>query len=225
MRETKKEMLEGIKNIISSKIIDRNIVKCILSTGENIIIFHNTIIISEKDGIYTLNSGGWRTSTTKDRINKYSPARINQHNSLWYLQGGYLFYDGVQVNSLGEIVSKKVVPDRIEKKNERMKERIRKYCLLITEKNLPIPSSGDCWLCSLRTEEGTPMGELNHNHGHLLDHLKEKYLHGSILVNAMREYGYRDEQLGLFYSMKIVNTFRRATRKYLQKRLLTFNNE
>ena len=106
-----------------------------------------------------------------------------------------------------------------------MKERIRKYCLLITEKNLPIPSSGDCWLCSLRTEEGTPMGELNHNPGHLLDHLKEKYLHGSILVNAMREYGYRDEQLGLFYSMKIVNTFRRATRKYLQKRLLTFNNE
>jgi hypothetical protein len=46
-----------------------------------------------------LNSGGWRTSTTKDRINKYSPVKVYQRKYEWYLQDGTEFEDNILVNS------------------------------------------------------------------------------------------------------------------------------
>ena len=114
----------------------------------------------------------------------------------------------------------KEIEDRSEEIKE-MKKRIKKYISLITKENLPTPSMGDCWHCCMRTEDEVTMGELSSdNHSHLYNHLDEGYLHGSILVNAMREYGYEDEQIGLHYSMKLYNTFKRAVRKYLQKRLI-----
>ena len=65
------------------------------------------------------------------------------------------------------------------------------------------------------------MGELgSDNVTHLHEHVKEGYLHGSLLVNAMRAYGYNDSQIGLYYSMKIADTFKRAVRRYLQRNLL-----
>jgi hypothetical protein len=226
MRTTKAEMLKGIENVESSKLVNRNTVKCKLTTGENIIILHKTIIVSEKDGKFTLNSGGWRTPTTKDRINMYVPKSISiyQKNNLWYI-GSYLFYDGIVVNWAGDILSEKVLPEKVEKKNIKMKARITKFCNLITKDNLPIPNNGDCWYCLMHTEDGISLGEKFKDNGHLLNHLKENYLVGSLLVNAMREYGYRDEQIGFHYQLKFVDTFKRATRRYLQKRLLTFNNE
>ncbi|MDD4354226.1 MAG: hypothetical protein PHN56_07280 [Candidatus Nanoarchaeia archaeon] len=66
------------------------------------------------------------------------------------------------------------------------------------------------------------MGELGtDNNDHLITHLKEKYLHGSILVNAMREAGYRDEQIRFHYAGKYFDAFKRSLRKYLQKRLIS----
>lgn len=220
MRQTKKEILEGIENIVSSKIVGNNTVKCILSTGEIIIVFHNTIIVSIKDNIYTLNSGGWRTPTTKDRINEFSPTRICQKNSLWYISG-YLFYDGIQLNYKGEIINKKIIPADVENKNKELKKKINKFCALITKNNLPIPDSGDCWYCSMKAADGISWGDNIKDYDHLLNHVEEGYVHGSLLVNAMEEAGYRHHQISFHYSMKLEDTFRRSVRKYLYKRLST----
>jgi hypothetical protein len=135
-----------------------------------------------------------------------------------------LFYDGIVIDENGEIVSKKILPEKVEKKNDKMKAKITKFCKLITKDNLPYPNNGDCWLCSFHDAEGKSWGDQRSNdNDHLIQHLKENYLHGSLLVNAMREAGYRDDQIGFHYHLKFDDTFRRATRKYLQKRLLTFN--
>lgn len=224
LMSTKKQILENVQNIERSKIVGNNTVACHLTTGEDIIILHNTIIISKKDGVYTLNSGGWRIPTTKDRICNHSPARVYQKNNLWYI-GDYLFYDGIQIGEDGCILSKKILPEKAETKNIKMKAKIKKFCSLITKDNLPVPGNGDCWYCLMHDKEGKSMGELSNNNDHLLSHIKENYMHGSLIVNAMKESGYRDMQIPLFYHMKMDDTIRRSVKKYLTKRLLTFNEK
>ena len=51
--------------------------------------FHDTNIITYlKNGKIRLNSGGWYTSTTKERINRFLPANyyLFQKSFIWYLQ-------------------------------------------------------------------------------------------------------------------------------------------
>lgn len=60
---------------------------------------HNTFVVEiHSDGTYTLNSGGWRTVTTKDRINNYSPVGISQRKYEWFVGDENVpFYDGIRV--------------------------------------------------------------------------------------------------------------------------------
>jgi len=61
---------------------------------------HGTAVVRfYPNGTVKLNSGGWRTSTTKDRINKYSPVKVYQKKYEWYLQDGAEFADNILVNS------------------------------------------------------------------------------------------------------------------------------
>jgi hypothetical protein len=61
---------------------------------------HGTAVVRfYPNGLVKLNSGGWRTSTTKNRINKYSPVKVYQKKYEWYLQDGAEFADNILVNS------------------------------------------------------------------------------------------------------------------------------
>lgn len=67
---------------------------------------HNTYVVEiHRDGTYTLDSGGWYTVTTKDRINRYSPARVYQRNFGWYFaqagDGRVEFENGIRVDASG----------------------------------------------------------------------------------------------------------------------------
>jgi hypothetical protein len=216
MKRTKKDLLKDVQNVKTAKFINNNTLKIEYLDGTTAIRLHDTDIITFAGKDIILNSGGWKTRTTKERINEYSPANISQNKSLWYIKDK-LFYDGCKVNQTGDMISK---PIRInENKLNKLKKQITKYCNLVTKDNLPLPDSGDCWDCSFKTKDGKTMGELSGS-DHLLSHLKENYLHGSILVNAMRESGYNDTQIGLHYQMKWNDYFKRALRKYLTKRLI-----
>lgn len=76
--------------------IDANTVAVRLH-GTNVVMIHN-------DGTYTLQAGGWRTVTTKQRINKYSPARVSQKNWAWNV-GGFQFFDGIRVDGAGRVLN------------------------------------------------------------------------------------------------------------------------
>jgi hypothetical protein len=66
------------------------------------IVYHRTTVVSlTPNGEIMLNSGGWHTSTTKERLNWFLPAssrcRVYQKNWEWYVdvRGTHLkFYDG-----------------------------------------------------------------------------------------------------------------------------------
>jgi len=72
----------------------------------------------------------------------------------------------------------------------------------------------------MKTDEGKTLGDSSGNNDHLLSHIEEGYLHGSILVNAMREAGYNDMQIGVHYHLRLHKNFRRSLQKYLTKRLV-----
>ena len=60
---------------------------------------HSTIVVKiHSDGTYTLNSGGWRSVTTKGRINEYCPVKVYQRKYRWYVGDEELpFEDGMKV--------------------------------------------------------------------------------------------------------------------------------
>jgi hypothetical protein len=66
------------------------------------VMLHSTYVVRiYNDGTWTLHTGGWRSVTTKDRINTYSPARVYQQKGEWYLAGKVPFYDGMRVDANG----------------------------------------------------------------------------------------------------------------------------
>jgi len=171
-------------------------------------LFGHEIIQYHPKGPIVLNSCGYRTVTTKDRINRYNPAYIIQARGIWYITNGIpgyphsvrdlpLFEDGMKVNNNGKVqgLSKKT-----QAKNQaRLKEvnalnvRIKKYADGFLEAlfacKVPKPSGGDCWHCCLVEEKsGKPWGEEAGNTEHLTLHFDEDYYVPSLLANAVKKY-------------------------------------
>tara|TARA_Y100000310_G_scaffold328538_1_gene396811 strand:- start:696 stop:1049 length:354 start_codon:yes stop_codon:yes gene_type:complete len=79
------------------------------------VILYNTCIVTYfKNKGCSLNSGGWKTATTKNRLNKYSPCHVIQKDYTWYVVNeatlreyyvvsqmscwpGVPFYDGILI--------------------------------------------------------------------------------------------------------------------------------
>lgn len=218
MGRSKKDLLKNISGYKKAKFIDNDTLEVIYNNGSRVIQFHDTNILTFTiDDKIIVNTDGWLTVTTKDRINRFSNLYVYQKNNQWFINN-YFYYDGIVFDSKGNLISKEKKDN--SKKIQKMKKKISKYCNLITKDNLPFPSSGDCWYCLLRNEDNKTMGNFSNNNFHLTEHLKESYLHGSILINAMQEYGYRNDQIALCYHMKLIDYFKRGVRKYLYKRLL-----
>ena len=81
--------------------------------GETIAVrYHKTDVVTYKaDGKIILNSGGWQTVTTKERLNAFSPLGVYQRRGVWlvsrYLGDGVhdeiaLFKDGATFEYLGD---------------------------------------------------------------------------------------------------------------------------
>jgi hypothetical protein len=226
----KQEILDGFKGeVVSSKFIDSNTLRIKCQDGSEVIRFYNTDIITIRpNGNYIFTSGGWQTMTTKQRLNDYSPFHLYQKNHLWYIchsdtVNGYdynWFYDGMEYKKMGN--EYKLIRVRQSPKDlDKMKTKIKKYVNLLDDMDIPQPSSGDCWYCSMSTQDDKSLGDAIGNKEHLQSHMKEKYLHGSILINAMKDAGYQDDQIGFHYQLQLKDTFKKSLRKYLQKRLLS----
>lgn len=243
MRQTNQAIMSGIDDAVKVKRIANNTVKYERPNGDIVYRLHNTDVVTKHvDGTFTLNSGGWKTPTTKDRINLYAPARVYSGKGLWYV-GGYkkppmLFYDGIRINAEGQDINPPVVASSIEKDAKALKAKITKFVRLIDDcETLPTPDSGDCWHCMMFQAEKArdnkpsanqmnpgasgPFGDTEH----LISHMDEGYVHGSLLVNAMRWAGYSDEGISIYYGMAQRegrgnrDTFKRAVRRYLKRKL------
>lgn len=100
--------------MVKSKYIGTSYVEAaqFLSGRDDVAIAHNTRLVRRPgyiavrhhytdvvqywpDGRITLSTGGWYSTTTKQRINQFSDAGVYQQNWDWYLRDGRDYYDGV----------------------------------------------------------------------------------------------------------------------------------
>lgn len=114
---------QHLNNILGSR--DKRTVPSVRATvitrgydGEGIrVSYHGTtVVIAHQDGSFTLNSGGYRTSTTKARINDYSNAQVYQKNYKWFVtqainrghlrDGDVVFYGGMRIDAGGNVVER-----------------------------------------------------------------------------------------------------------------------
>jgi hypothetical protein len=145
--------------------------------------FWNTDVITiHKNGNYTLNSGGYRTVTTKERINEHSPARLYQSKGVWYVSSDTEFTDGMVIDSNGNVVKggNKVQAKKYTKTVANIKTFIDGYAKDVLKNGLKQPELGDCLLCQFAQQND------NNPESHVLQHMKERYYVRTLLVTAIK---------------------------------------
>ena len=170
--------------------------------GEDIALrLHATDVVTmHADGSITLNSGGWQTVTTKERINNYYHF-ISQKAGIWYMNDGSLFYDGVTIDPDGNVINPREVTD-YELRLKALKKEIRNYSkdFAANVKGIAIPNNGDCWGCAFQVENNDPKNRTEpFGDGHYSEHFKDGYYVPSLLGNAILSKGYRDP--GFIYNL------------------------
>lgn len=169
-----------------------------------IIKYHASDIVFLTDDSIRLESDGYKTSTTKERLNWYIPKNwyLYQQNHIWYIKhfnadrtwifkDGLTFYNLEGTNSWDLDLNTCGDPSEIKRIKE-IKKRINKYTnkfinQLVSGK-MDKPGAGDCWYCSMQTENDGSLGEATNSIDHLESHFDENYLVPSMLMNAIRFY-------------------------------------
>lgn len=152
---------------------------------------HSTDILLENGEGWTVDTGGWRTFTTKARLNDYLPVRIYQQRNVWYWDTGDLFTEGDKVLFDGTVQAQRKAEEA--KGDVKLLRRINAYARLCAESApMPEPGGGDCWYCHMTTEDGDSLGDATKDTGHLESHMTEKYVVPSLVFRALREAGNSD---------------------------------
>lgn len=145
--------------------------------GNPITIFHPDLTI--------FSSCGWKTSTTKERINWFLPDGFSlwQEKSVWYIsdrnsQKRYIFQDGICVHKNGEVSNAGNMSEFEETKLliRKIKKYVEGYISSLISGEVPAPSGGDCWFCCMEGMEGSD---------HINTHIEESYFVPSLLTKAV----------------------------------------
>lgn len=179
----------------------------LLDRGDHFAVrLHDTDVVCIYPDHHELHTGGWLTSTTKDRINTYSSARVYSERGEWWVwnhrsHARWRFFEGIQVDLDGNV--RNPLPDhandlaaaRRRVIDLAVRQYIHGYALRVLTDGLREPGGGDCWACYFQgpnrrgTMEGEPLG-----FGHYLDHFREGYYVPSLLWNAVQARSYSSPQ-------------------------------
>lgn len=184
------------------------------------ILFHQTVVVEiHPDNTYTLNSGGYHTSTTKERINLYSPVSVHQSKFVWYIDNGVPFSDGMRVDAKGIPIGPVKPAKQFDAMLNKINAYVEKYTEALEAKTIPKPSSDDCFFCSMYTSDGKSLGDIVGTE-HLELHLEESYLVPALLWNAIKASGYQPEYVNPWNGLtRGTAIFKRALKTYLRKAL------
>lgn len=229
------ELLETARNKSAGKPIGRN-TRLIWVDDHTIgLTLHDNIIVYYHDDMsITLDSCGWQTVTTKDRLNNFTPFSIYQRSRQWYVQADdkeFLFKDGMKLYQTAcGWATENAMTENEYNETKQLEKKIDKFADKFAD-TLPVnlPSGGDCWYCVMGNENGETMGDLSGDHDHLMSHIEEEYFVPALLMNAVREAGWTDfgiQMSGIFnYTNPDVNKWRRtqakrALKNYMITRLI-----
>ncbi len=109
---TKRESLKSVRcEVMRSKKIGNDTFEVVYTDGSRAIRLHKTDIVTFIDGVIILDTNGWKTVTTKARMNHYIPAGSHVYRSkkIWYVtttnDGDILYYDGIKLDYLGNHIT------------------------------------------------------------------------------------------------------------------------
>lgn len=104
MRKITREIAFAFEHGITLKIDNSR------TDGRSLWLFDNKIAEYEFDELWISNAG-WKSRTTKERLNGLSGVRINQVRGQWYLNGNVWSGEWVKVSSFGAMEQ---APDEVE---------------------------------------------------------------------------------------------------------------
>lgn len=150
------------------------------------------IVTYQPDGGIRLDSCGYRTATTKDRLNQLVPGyHIWSERGTWWIAKGWWNQPGFTKWAFADGMV--VYPDRVEgaaseqevKERRALRKRVSQYAKdyvrALFAGEVGKPDNGDCWGCLMKDEKtGRPVFGTDH----LLQHFDEKYYVPSLLWNA-----------------------------------------
>lgn len=160
--------------------------------------YHDNIIVTFHPNKAVYTSSGWKTFTTKRRLNWFLPKgfTIYQKKGIWYLHllpwesgNTWIFKDGLTIDHQN-IVSNAgdfQEAERIKRDTKRINKYVKGFVKALTQGNVPPPDSGDCWHCSMITTKGESLGDAFNNVSHFESHFEESYYVPSLLMNAINE--------------------------------------
>lgn len=164
------------------------------------------VVLVKPDGTVILNDHGFATITTREAFGEGlakltnigrrvgSGGKIANH-ALGYGDGAIYFEHRLVLDGDGNVLDTDATPNEL-KQRKQLKKRIGQFVQLVHDlPKLPEPSQGDCFGCQFAGDgDDNPLGT-----SHLLDHFKEGYLTGSLIIKALRATGYRDAGISLFW--------------------------
>ncbi len=204
--ENIREYVLGGRSKIDRKVANNTTARI---DGDKIVIhYHSSDIVELTKHTTKLFSDGWRTYTTKERLNWYipSPFSLFQSKGVWYIwnyqdKTEYLFDDGItfilsddEWNIDQNTCADESAADRIKFLRKKINQFTNQYVEKLINGELDIPGPGDCWYCHFQTENDGSMGEAFGDTDHLESHFDEKYYVPSMLMNAIK-----------FYSMSLMS--------------------
>jgi hypothetical protein len=149
---------------------------------------HSTQVVIHYPDRVVLNSGGWQTVTTKDRMGRYSPFNVYSEKAVWYVRANgesYPFADGITIYNDGRVTGAGPDPHKTIRLRKQVNAFSKAYADAFCAGKVTAPSAGDCWGCLMVATDGTaPMGGADH----VLEHIKQSYFVPSIL-NRMADAG------------------------------------
>ncbi len=188
-------------------------------TDENICIRlgETWILDYYQDGRIYLDAGVWKTRTTMMRMNEYLPLpwKVFQRRSIWWLwnyetKKEWPFANNICIQPDGTVIQEGENPQAQQKLIKKINRYANDFMEALVKGEVPAPSGGDCWHCSMREAageiktgvlhedgsltnqaqvgpglNGRTLGELNGNTGHIFNHIKEKYYVSSLLMRAI----------------------------------------
>ena len=203
---TKASIMNGV-DCVSSKVVANNTVEYRRENGDRVIRFqHADILTFHADGAVTATTGGWKRKVTKDRLNQFlDSAYFHIVKGTWYMSHKgkeYPYSDGIHIGVQGNVSGCESV--RNIKRDNTLRKLIKRYCDKVRSlEKLPEPSAGDCWYCSMHTiDNGESLGDAFNDSSHIVDHVRKTYIHGSLILNAMRHKERNDFVIAMAFQRK-----------------------
>lgn len=225
------------------RLVEWSTVEYVRADGSRCVRYHHTDVVAVRRGVVTLDSGGWRTVTTKERINAHNGSGLYVYSDRgeWIVKdcetGAEVAYrDGLRFR-LRDRRFVNAPSDSAVRERRRLSRAINAFAAQLRDlerwPTLPEPNGGDCWFC-LMFDRVEPREAPRYMYGvgdrtgpagrgdssHLLEHVREGYMHGSLILNALRWCGYGETGIAYYWHEdRCRDVVSRAVRRYLRARL------